>query len=43
MGLERVTVEDAEAGERLDRVLAARLVAYSRTRLKRRVWSGVST
>jgi 23S rRNA pseudouridine1911/1915/1917 synthase len=40
MGLERVTVEDAEAGERLDRVLAARLAAYSRTRLKRLVETG---
>src|SRR6185437_9317278 len=40
MAQERVTVEDAEAGERLDRVLAARLAAYSRTRLKHLVESG---
>ncbi|MGH7033198.1 MAG: RluA family pseudouridine synthase [Stellaceae bacterium] len=36
-------MEDAEAGERLDRVLAARLAAYSRTRLKRLVESGQVT
>src|SRR6185437_14510669 len=40
MAQERVTVEDAEAGERLDRVLAARLAAYSRTRMKHLVESG---
>lgn len=40
MALERVTVESAEAGERLDRVLAARLAALSRTRLKRLVETG---
>jgi 23S rRNA pseudouridine1911/1915/1917 synthase len=40
MTRERVTVGDAEAGERLDRVLAARLAALSRTRLKRLVETG---
>ena len=40
MARERVTVGDGEAGERLDRVLAARLAALSRTRLKRLVETG---
>jgi 23S rRNA pseudouridine1911/1915/1917 synthase len=40
MTREHVTVREAEAGERLDRVLAARLAALSRTRLKRLVESG---
>jgi 23S rRNA pseudouridine1911/1915/1917 synthase len=37
---ERVTVEASEAGERLDRLLASRLAALSRTRLKRLVETG---
>lgn len=40
MTTERVTVGDGEAGERLDRLLAARLAALSRTRLKRLVETG---
>jgi 23S rRNA pseudouridine1911/1915/1917 synthase len=40
MTREHVIVGDNEAGERLDRVLAARLAALSRTRLKRLVESG---
>jgi 23S rRNA pseudouridine1911/1915/1917 synthase len=38
--IEQVTVEAAEAGERLDRVLAARVTALSRTRLKALVLAG---
>ena len=38
--IEQVTVERAEAGERLDRVLAARVTALSRTRLKALVLAG---
>src|ERR1041385_2355542 len=37
---EQVTVEAAEAGERLDRVLAAHVTALSRTRLKALVLAG---
>jgi 23S rRNA pseudouridine1911/1915/1917 synthase len=40
MTRERVTVGDGEAGERLDRLLAAHLAALSRTRLKRLVETG---
>ncbi len=40
MSRESVTVGDGEAGERLDRLLAARLASLSRTRLKRLVESG---
>lgn len=40
MTTERVTVGDGEGGERLDRLLAARLGALSRTRLKRLVEAG---
>lgn len=40
MTREQVTVGENEAGERLDRLLAARLAALSRTRLKRLVESG---
>jgi 23S rRNA pseudouridine1911/1915/1917 synthase len=38
--IEQVTVEAAEAGERLDRVLAAHVTALSRTRLKALVLAG---
>jgi 23S rRNA pseudouridine1911/1915/1917 synthase len=38
--MEHVTVDAAEAGERLDRVLAARVTALSRTRLKTLVLAG---
>jgi 23S rRNA pseudouridine1911/1915/1917 synthase len=38
--IEQVTVEAAEAGERLDRVLAARVTGMSRTRLKALVLAG---
>ena len=38
--LHTVTVEESEAGERLDRLLAARLGGLSRTRLKRLVEEG---
>ena len=38
--MESVTVEEREAGERLDRLLASRLAALSRTRLKRLVEAG---
>jgi 23S rRNA pseudouridine1911/1915/1917 synthase len=38
--VEQVTVEAAEAGERLDRVLAARVTGMSRTRLKALVLAG---
>jgi 23S rRNA pseudouridine1911/1915/1917 synthase len=38
--IEQVTVDVAEAGERLDRVLAARVTALSRTRLKMLVLAG---
>ena len=38
--VKRVTVEPGEAGERLDRLLAARLAALSRTRLKHLVEAG---
>jgi 23S rRNA pseudouridine1911/1915/1917 synthase len=38
--IEHVTVEAAEAGERLDRVLAAHVAALSRTRLKALVLAG---
>lgn len=38
--LRQVTTEPAEAGERLDRLLAARLAEMSRTRLKRLVEGG---
>ncbi len=37
---EHVTVEETEAGERLDRILAARLGALSRTRLKKLIETG---
>jgi len=40
MSSERVTVEATEAGERLDRVLAAHLAAHSRSRLKNLVQDG---
>ncbi len=40
MTTERVTVDDGEGGERLDRLLAARLAALSRTQLKRLVEAG---
>jgi 23S rRNA pseudouridine1911/1915/1917 synthase len=40
MTTEYVTVGDGEGGERLDRLLAARLAALSRTRLKRLVEAG---
>lgn len=40
MTREYVTVGDGEAGERLDRLLAAHLAALSRTRVKRLVESG---
>ena len=39
-GAHTVTVQESEAGERLDRLLAARLVGLSRTRLKRLVEEG---
>src|SRR5690349_22055838 len=38
--IEQVTVDGAEAGERLDRVLAAHVTALSRTRLKALVLAG---
>jgi 23S rRNA pseudouridine1911/1915/1917 synthase len=38
--IEQVTVESAEAGERLDRVLAVHVTALSRTRLKALVLAG---
>src|SRR5215831_5844132 len=38
--IESVTVEEAEAGERLDRVLAAHVTGLSRTRLKALVLAG---
>ena len=37
---ERITVADAEAGERLDRILAAGLPALSRSRLKKLIETG---
>lgn len=37
---ERITVAEAEAGERLDRVLAARLATLSRSRLKKLIETG---
>jgi len=40
MTQERVTVAEGEAGERLDRILAARLAALSRTRLKKLIETG---
>ena len=40
MTRERITVAEAEAGERLDRILAARLAALSRSRLKKLIETG---
>lgn len=37
---ERITVAEAEAGERLDRILAGRLATLSRTRLKKLIETG---
>jgi 23S rRNA pseudouridine1911/1915/1917 synthase len=42
-GSETVIVDDAEAGERIDRVLASRITALSRTRLKGLILAGAVT
>jgi 23S rRNA pseudouridine1911/1915/1917 synthase len=41
--IERLTVEPAEAGERMDRLLASRLQAVSRSRLKALILAGQAT
>lgn len=43
VGIERVTIAAGETGERLDRVLAARLSGHSRTRLKALILAGQVT